>query len=337
MSKKKKREDKKSFQEILKNPWAVSTLVLAVLLIAVILLCTINKGSVNADVVGQKVLDFAKSQGANAELVSVNDKGSVYEVVLSIQGRQIPVYATKDGKNLATNLIPLDGSANSNSPSPSPSPSPSQNIPKSDKPKVELFVMSYCPFGTQMEKGILPVVKTLGDKIDFQLKFVNYAMHPSKGEVEENLRQYCIEKEQKDKLVSYLTCFLEAGDSEGCLKKTNIDTSKLNSCIKVEDEKFNVTKNLNDRSSWLSGQFPRFLVHDADNQKYGVRGSPTLVINGVQVQSGRDSVSLLNTICSAFNSKPEECNTEFEPGQPSPGFGWKASTATNAASAGCGV
>jgi len=62
---------------------------------------------------------------------------------------------------------------------------------KTDKPEVELFVMSYCPYGTQMEKGILPAFDTLGDTVDAELKFVDYAMHGEK-EVKENLRQYCI-------------------------------------------------------------------------------------------------------------------------------------------------
>ena len=35
-------------------------------------------------------------------------------------------------------------------------PPPPANIPKSQRPKVELFVMSYCPFGLQMEKAYAP-------------------------------------------------------------------------------------------------------------------------------------------------------------------------------------
>ena len=73
------------------------------------------------------------------------------------------------------------------------------------------------------------------------------------------------------------------------------------------------------------------------NEKYGVKGSPTLVINGETISSGRDSNSYLKVICSAFNIAPEECNTEFEAGTPSPGFGFDETTTTNAAAAGCGV
>jgi hypothetical protein len=48
---------------------------------------------------------------------------------------------------------------------------------KREKPDVDVFVMSYCPFGTQIEKGLLPVWDLLGDKINLNIRFVDYAMH----------------------------------------------------------------------------------------------------------------------------------------------------------------
>ena len=48
--------------------------------------------------------------------------------------------------------------------------STSTTVPKSDKPLVELFVMAYCPYGTQAEKGLIPVIELLGDKIDASIK-----------------------------------------------------------------------------------------------------------------------------------------------------------------------
>jgi hypothetical protein len=41
---------------------------------------------------------------------------------------------------------------------------------KTDKPNVDLYVMSYCPFGTQAEKGILQAANTLKWKINFNVK-----------------------------------------------------------------------------------------------------------------------------------------------------------------------
>jgi protein-disulfide isomerase len=211
------------------------------------------------------------------------------------------------------------------------------NVPKSDKPNVELFVMSHCPYGTQMEKGIIPVAKELGNNIDFEIKFVNYAMHPSKGEVEEQLNQYCIQKEFKDKYLAYLSKFLEAGSSADAFKAVGLSESDIATCVEETDNQFDVIKNLEDKSSWSSGRFPKFMIHDADNLKYGVRGSPTLVINGQQAQSGRDSQSILNAICGAFSDSPEECNTDMASfGTPAPGFGF-GTQGGSATAAGCGA
>ncbi len=329
----------KSSKNLFKNPWMISTVILA----CILLFSTFNGEistsgfTISAEEVGQNVLDFANNQGANATLISSEDIGGLYEIVLSIESQEVPIYATKDGKNLIPQLVPLTGDAPENSPSQAQaSPTPT-NIPKSDKPVVELFIMSHCPYGTQIEKGILPVAETLKDKIDFQLKFVYYAMHPSQGEVEEQLNQHCIQEEQNDKFLDYLTCFLEAGEGEGCLDSTGIDKTKLESCATKTDTEFNVLANLNDQSTWLSGRFPKFDIHKEDNEKYGVGGSPTLIINGAKAQAGRDSVSLLNVICGAFNNAPEECNTVFESGQPTPGFGYGTTSASNNAAAGCGV
>lgn len=35
--------------------------------------------------------------------------------------------------------------------------------------------MSHFPYGTQIEKGMIPVMETLGNKADIGIKFVNYA------------------------------------------------------------------------------------------------------------------------------------------------------------------
>ncbi len=308
----------------IKNYWVFSTIALAIILIIVL----ISKGGVTGGAIGvneagQKLLDFANAQGMeNIEVVDVKDQGSTYQVILSMDGEQVPIYVTKDGKYIASQLIPLEIKTET-----------PQNIPKSDKPNIELFVMSYCPYGTQIEKGILPVVNLLKDKIDFKIKFVYYVMH-GEQEVKEQLNQYCIQKEQPDKYLDYLTCFLEAGDSQSCLTQTGIDTAKLQTCTDSTDKQFNIMKNLNDQSSWLNGRYPLFDIYKNDNEKYDVGGSPTLIINGQKVSSGRDPSSLLNTICSAFNTAPEECSQTLSSSTPTPGFGWEGTGSNNAATCG---
>jgi hypothetical protein len=206
-------------------------------------------------------------------------------------------------------------------------------VTKSDKPKVELFVMSYCPYGTQIEKGILPVVSALGKKIDFQIKFCDYSMHGEK-ELKENLTQYCIQKEENNKYADYLTCFLKSGDSTTCLSGAKIDTAKVNSCVSKTDGDYKVMSNFKNNVGF-QGDYPGFDVDKTDNTKYNVSGSPTLIINGAEVTSARDSASLLKTVCSAFNNQPSECQASLSSSTPSSGFG-DGTTNSGSAASGCG-
>ena len=119
------------------------------------------------------------------------------------------------------------------------------------------------------------------------------------------------------------------------MTEVGIDETKLASCYAATDAEFNIIANLEDQSSWLSGRFPMFDIHKAENEAYGIGGSPTLVINGATVSAGRDSASLLDAICAAFNEAPEECSTELLSAQPTPGFGWSTTEAA-ATAATCG-
>jgi len=213
-----------------------------------------------------------------------------------------------------------------------------QCMEKKDVPEVEVFVMSHCPFGTQMEKGAIPVAELMGNKIDFKVKFVNYAMHGQK-EIDEQLRQYCIQEEQQDKYLKYLRCFLGSSsgtetDSTNCMKEAGVSISKVDSCVEATDKEFGIMEAYNDKSTW-KGSFPSFNIHNAENIKYGVRGSPHIVINGVSPSISRDSRSILDAVCTAFKVKPAECDKDIDASSPSPGFGWTTTTAPTG-SAVCG-
>ena len=325
-------------ESIRKNPWILATLVLVILLsfflIKMILPSGFTGKVISSNEAGKKLLDFYSSMGVkNLTLKSVKEKSGLYEVTVIYQNQEVPLYITKDGKNVIESMIPTSILSDNNTASSSSSTSSSstQEIPKSEKPSIELFVMSYCPYGTQAEKGIIPAIELLNNTIDFKLRFVYYAMHPSQGEVEENLRQYCIQKEEPQKLISYLKCFLKEGNSQTCLTENKIDKSKLDSCTKSADTEFEISKNKNDKSSWLSGSFPLFNIDKALNEKYGVQGSPTLVINGKQVSSSRDPQSYLDVICKAFTTTPEICSTKLSTSSYSPGFGYDSTTSTNTA------
>ena len=257
------------------------------------------------------------------ELTKKNDY--LYEATIAFQGSEIPnkAYISKDGDYFfpAGFEIAATDEASENATS---EPKAITDVTKSDKPVVELFVMSHCPFGTQIEKGILPVVNILGDKMDFQLKFVDYAMH-GETELKEQMTQYCIDQADSAQFLSYLDCFLDDSDSDRCVTKVGVDKTKLAACMDATDKKFNILAGFKDKANWRNGNYPNFDVHFEDGEKYGVGGSPTLVINGDLVGANRDSASLLEAVCSAFNTRPEECDTELSDQDPGAGFRDQAS------------
>lgn len=264
--------------------------------------------------------DNLMAEGSKAKITQVTEENGLYKMSVDIGGGQIiDSYVTKDGSKFFPQALEIKPAAEANTESETTPSATTSVAPKNAKPVVELFVMSHCPYGTQIEKGILPVVEALGNKIDFQLKFCDYAMHGEK-ELKEQLNQYCINKEQNSKLLSYLKCFLVAGDGDSCLKTAKVDTAKMNACVTKADKEFKVTENYNNKTDW-KGSYPGFAIFQADNTKYNVGGSPTLIINGAEIQSERDSQSLMDSICGAFENAPEECSKKMDTASPAAGFG----------------
>ena len=312
-------------KQIKKNPWMISTLVFGI--IALILLIMVFRGGItgnviSADAAGQRLIEFANAQGVATTLVGVNDTGEFYEVIVSINGQDLPLYVTKDGEFFTQSLIPLTGNVVSNT----DSQQASAEIPKSDKPVVELYVFTYCPYGTQAEKGIIPVAKLLGDKIDFKIRQIG-AMHGEYEKIEAQ-RQLCIEKQYPAKFLDYVNSFASSSEIGNC----NGDATCVSPLIDALYTKLGINKAGIEACMKTDGA-SLYSAEEANSKAQGVSGSPTLIINGEKAQSGRDSASYLEVICSAFNTAPSECSQTLSAASPNPGFGSSTSTSASAAAA----
>lgn len=315
-------------EKVRENPWILATLVLGVL--SIVLLTTtlfggITGNAISANSAGEKLLQFYESAGITGlSIESINEFSGLYEVNLNYKGDIIPVYMTKDGKNLIpeSSVSPLEPTSDTNTDTDT---STGTEVQKSDKPKVELYVFTYCPYGLQMEKAMIPVVNLLKDKIDFKIRQIG-AMHGEYEKIEAE-RQLCIEKNYPAKFLDYVLAFAEdtsIGDCRGdaaCVApklnslyaKLGIDASKINSCMASDGEKLYNAE-----------------VSNSDSE--GVSGSPTLIINGVQTQSSRSPEAIKGAICSAFNNIPSECSQTLSTSQASAGFGSSASSSTSTGS-----
>jgi hypothetical protein len=312
---------KSNFTEKMReNPWTVSTFILGILVVIFLVITfsgTLTGNVISKDKAADNLITYLNTVAdSEITLVGIENSGDFYLVTVKYQEQEIPVYMTKDGNYYTTTLIPLLTNMTSNT------DSGTAEIPKTEKPSVELYVFTYCPYGTQMEKAVIPVIKLLGDKIDFKIRQIG-AMHGDFEKVEAE-RQLCIEKNYPAKFLDYVLAFAEDANcstgADSCVttkvnalfSKLGIDASKINTCMTSEGA----------------------ALYDAEVKnagENGVSGSPTLLINGVTASpSSRSPEAVKETICEAFSSVPTQCSQKLSTTSASAGFGTSGSSSSSA-------
>ncbi len=272
------------------------------------------------DEIAKKSIDYINknllSGGQTASLVSSSEEEGVVKITIKVGGSQFDSYATKDGKFLFPQAFKMDQSTNNaaaanNSSGKTSQPTADQikeacdSITKSDKPILDAYVVSQCPFGLQMQRVLADVVSNAPELS--QNIFVRYIGSISNGkitsmhgdqEAQENLRQICIRDEQRSKYWKYVSCHIKAGDVDSCLTSAGIDTNKLNLCM-------------SDSNRGLA-----YAKEDFDlNAKYNIQGSPTLIMNDKEISEfsfgGRTSEAVKSMICCASNTQPDVCSKKL--------------------------
>jgi len=267
-----------------------------------------DKASVIAiDFINKNLL---QGQGVTATVKSTTSQSGVYVVKIDVQGQEYSAYITKDGKILfpqGAEITPAPVTSNTNTNS-------TANIPKADKSTAMLFVMSFCPYGNQAEDAILPVVNLLKDKANFQLHYVIYSNYNGGGptycldsankycsmhgiqEVHQDVRELCVQKYQPTKLwdfVSQINVACTAQNADTCWQavatKAGVDVNKIKTC------------QTNEATTLLASEL-------ALNEKYGVQGSPTLLVNETEFAGDRSSEGYKTGICAGFTTAPAECS-----------------------------
>jgi hypothetical protein len=93
------------------NYWMLVSFLLFVALIVVFIFSggSFKKDAkISSENATQIVSDFVKSQGVEVEILGTTENQDFYKTEIMVQGQQIPVYLTKDGKKLTTQLIDLE-------------------------------------------------------------------------------------------------------------------------------------------------------------------------------------------------------------------------------------
>lgn len=305
MAEEKEKEGKITIKLPKFNLWILISLVLAIALVLSIIqgwsITGKATGVLSSNDTAKKAIDYINNnlvqEGTSASLISTEDAGSMYNIIFSYQGNQYSFYMTKDGKYLTQSV--WDTSKQKEQPKP-------EEIPKTDKPTVQLYVMSFCPYGIEAEKTMKPVVDLLGSKVAIEPHFIvsisGTTINSLHGEYEanEDMRQACVWKNYGQatfwKYVDYISNNCNKDNIDTCwkdaAKNASVDVTKIETC--VTNQGLDLMK--------------------ADNQlttSLGISGSPTLIINGVKsniVYSYGNSEAYKEAICGAFTTPPSECS-----------------------------
>lgn len=300
MTEEKKVEKKKVpvSKMVKKNPWILSTIVLAI--VSLILLFALSSGSVSQSTAGDVVLEIAQQQlGDSVTLSSVEPfEGDFYLVTLAYEGQESDIVITKDGLNLIGGVTPVSVLMGEEVEEVEQPAAP--EVTKSDRPSAELYIWSYCPYGVTALGPFADVAMLLGDLADFKV-YLYYAGHGD-FEVQQNKIQACIQDlGYTEEYWSYAktfaneiyeTCYgdvdCDLEESISLMNSVGIDSEEVLSCV---DEK---------GDELLDADF-------SAAKELGVTGSPTLIVNEGKVSVARTSEAFKGAVCSAFNTIPETC------------------------------
>lgn len=258
------------------------------------------------------------------EVVETKEESGVYAITALITDQNdrtstSTLHMSKDGKYFLANAIDIDEikAQMAEQQAGNGQAQPAANMPKSDNPKVELFTMSYCPFGNQAEDGLSPVARLLDGSVEIEPHYVIYSDYNGGGEkycldkddkycsmhgideLKQDVRELCIYKYNRSKFWDYIDAVNKDCDLnniedcwDGPAQELGIDSGKIASC--------------------LDNEAMDMLAKEVElGKKYGISGSPALVINGVKYQGGRASEDYKLGICGAFNEQPEKCSEKL--------------------------
>lgn len=280
------------------NPWIVSTLflIVVVIILGILLFRGTSPGTVTGNVVSedlavQNLLSFIDSQGkGSATLVSAEQEGSLYNVVVNFNGQDIPVFVTLDGKYLISDVIPLSAGSNPSSPSDSNTATAQQqapvlvelgNSPRKGNKNASVILVEFtdyeCPFcGRFYQDAYMQIIKDYVDtgNVLFVVKEFPLSIHSNAQKAAE--AAHCVREQKGDagyfKMHDLLFQNQEALSIENYKKwarQIGVNGGKFDSCLD-------------------SGNYTEIVQADlAYGQQLGVSGTPSFFINGFSLEGAQ--------------------------------------------------
>ncbi|MBW2985616.1 GILT family protein [Candidatus Woesearchaeota archaeon] len=167
---------------------------------------------------------------------------------------------------------------------------------------LDFYVMSQCPYGTQVEDAVYPVLQKLGNNVDFNINYIatdlgngQFSALHGQPEVLGNIVQLCAMKYNPENYMSMIVCQNKnaksiPGNWEQCAKDNDLDVKKIKTCYEGDEGK-----------QLLS-------VSAKKTNQIGATGSPTIYLNGQSYGGGRTTSDFMRSICNEFSDAPAACS-----------------------------
>jgi glutaredoxin len=182
-------------------------------------------------------------------------------------------------------------------------------------PQIDFFVMSFCPYGNQVEEILEQVFYNLGDAVEFNPHYVLYSNYNGGGpdfcfddesqycsmhgiiEVNQNIRELCVNEHLGVgawfDFASAINANCNVQNADACWEAVaddlGIDKSIVTNCFENE------ALDLLEKELRL-------------NRILNVRGSPTIFIEGERFEVERSVPGFTEALCGAFENQPDECD-----------------------------
>jgi hypothetical protein len=171
------------------------------------------------------------------------------------------------------------------------------------KVKMEFYVMSQCPYGTQVQLGVAPVLKKMSGYVDFSMDYIatvapdgSFQCLHKEPECQGNIAQLCIMKHAPDKWIPIIECMAKdqkgiPDNWKGCTTGAGADPTPIEACYAGQEGKDLLTASSNKAN------------------ERGARGSPTIFLNGEPYRGGRNEQAFTTAICLALpdSERPDYC------------------------------
>lgn len=156
--------------------------------------------------------------------------------------------------------------------------------------KLDLFVMSHCPYGAKALVATADVVGAFGDDIDVDVHFIGSdrggtlsSMH-GQTEVDEDIREACAQEKypKKHQFLDYMACIsrdYKTVDWKDCAKEAKMDTAVIEKCV--------------------AGEGPDLVRKSfASAAELGISSSPTFLVNNKRTFNAIEAPALQKEYCT---------------------------------------